>query len=372
MLIEAFDQRGKLVYEDVCSGWFVGKGKRNANDSYLEMENVMGGGELFGGERSVASAASASRASASRASRAGTAKSEQRSEKGGQTQQTQTVGGAGLTRFQDLAVPSGYGIGEICVVMKQGQGIVGLTSVAKAESSERELGKFGCFSVGIRESFKLRSEEQLTGVEISAGSVLERIRFLTSSGRVSKWIGKKISATPHVEKLRAGSADLTKRGVLYPEDKYIVGFWGWESKTRLVGLGIVNRVIIKQYVFSYYWLKEGEDGGGGGAKIEEENENENKNNSGGKIDPGKEFASIVRMRRSDVESALLRSENFARHLWTSRTVAMDWSLGCLSKFQAVSALTKWFFEAAAFRLVKSFSSGEAEKLVYEGEEVKVR
>jgi len=202
--------------------------------------------------------------------------------------------------------------------------------------------------------------------------------------------------------------------VLYPEDKYIVGFHGWESKTRIMGLGIINRVIIKQFVFSYYWLDDdadenvnddSEDGennttrrrqnsgllkstsvaptvtagtdesdcDGQSLSIAEKEQGNNGEQQGdvSKIDPGKEFASIVRMRRSDIESALERSERFARHLWTSRSVAMDWKLSTLARFQIVQGLTNWFFEAAAFRLENSFSSGEAEKLIYDGEEIKM-
>ena len=160
-----------------------------------------------------------------------------------------------------------------------------------------------------------------------------------------------VSPTPHTKKLQAQDADV--EDVLYPEDKYIVGFWGYSSRLRIVGLGIISRVIIKQYVFSYYWIKEetatmdfDEDRRKSVPmaatrsrrerehdeelrlkKLEEQRLKEKETEDMAAL----EFSYLVRMRRSNVNSALERSETFARQLWTSRAIQLNWKLNVFAK-----------------------------------------
>ena len=296
---------------------------------------------------------------------------------------------AGVKKFADQPIPAGFGIGEVIVVRKQGGGIVGLMSTAKVEGKEREMGKWGVCSVGMQERFALKPEEQLLSITVSYGSVLERIKFTTSSGRSSPWIGQRLSPTPHTKKLMAQSADV--EDVLYPEDKYIVGFWGYSTRLRIVGLGIICRVVVKQYVFSYYWIKDDHDDAGarasakfaltgttshaareklerGAAALEEEEKAKRLERDNF---AALEFTYLLRMRRSNINSALERAESFARTLWTSRAIQTNWRLNVFAKFRIVSMLTYWFFEAAAYRLCQlPEEDGLAEKLIFEGEKIK--
>ena len=356
MLVEAFKKRGHLEYEDAYSDDLAGKGGKK-----------------------VVSDLDGSKASGSRAASkmtkmiGGDSVADQSSVKSAGGEASVVALDAGTRKFKDKPLPAGYGIGEITVVLKQGQGIVGLMSTAKAEGKEREMGKFGSISAGYQEVFTLEPEEQLVGIEVCYGSVIERIRFFTSGRRKSGWIGKRISPTPHTKRLTANSQNI--EGVLYPEDKYIVGFHGFYTRMRIVGLGIISRVVTKQYVFSYYWIGDNEKeeqlqltAGRAGAEEEGGGVVEE---VGGKSRSGLEFSYLVRMRRSDIESALDRAEDFARRLWTDRSISSHWTLGVFSKFRVVSKMTSWFLEAAAFRLVElPITSGLAEKLIMEGEEIK--
>jgi hypothetical protein len=356
MLVEAFRMRGSLEYEDAFSVDLAGKGgtKKSANDLDSKL-----GSKISTKSKSVLDAgqndAGASVAQESTASAPSIVALD-----------------AGTKKFKDKPLPAGYGIGEITVILRHGQGIVGLMSTAKAEGKERDMGKFGCISAGYQEVFTLRPEEQLLAIEVTYGSVIERIRFHTSGGRRSDWIGKRISPTPHTKKLTANSTDIN--GVLYPEDKYIVGFHGYYTRLRIVGLGIITRVVKKQYVFSYYWIGDGgEKELSHRAAITNGGEEEKKDGDGTeeRSKSGTEFSYLVRMRRSDIESALERAENFARNLWTNRAVSQHWKLSVFSKFGIVSNMTAWLFEAAAFRLVQlPITDGQAERLIFQGEEIK--
>jgi len=156
----------QLEFKDVCSDSYIGKGNGSGGQIIGGDSEVDGGGSsmFFGGSSSVLSKSGTARsnvvsrggANASRASMRDDASSSAVTSKSTSGQHT-----TGLKKFQDKQIPSGFGIGEVCVIMKQGQGIVGLTSIAKGEDKLRELGKFGCFSIGNRETFKLKNEEQV-------------------------------------------------------------------------------------------------------------------------------------------------------------------------------------------------------------------
>ncbi|GMH53787.1 hypothetical protein TrRE_jg84 [Triparma retinervis] len=394
MLIEAFAERGRLDFEDVKGDDVAGKGGRKEGSTVISGSRAGGsraGGSRAGGSRVGESRAGGSRAGGSRASSPTKSQANEDASKASQTRATEESNqplAAGLKSFSDAPIPAGYGIGEITVVMKQGGGIVGLMSTAKAESKEREMGKFGPCSVGMSEVFSLKTEEQLVTMDVVYGAVIERVRFHTSSGRKSKWFGQKISPTPHHKRLSAENEEA--EDILYPMAKYIVGFHGFVSRLRIVGLGIITRVVRKQYVFSYYWIRDGGnvdasalEGGGGEEKKEVawgedasvvEDPVERERLEARRLDDKRsnlEFAYILRMRRSNLESALTRAEAFARHLWTSRAIQMNWRLTVFAKFRVISMLSSWFFEAVAFRLVHlPETDGEAERMILAGEKCK--
>jgi len=398
MLIEAFAERGRLDFEDVKGEEIAGKGGKKEGSTVISGSRV--GGSRVGGSRAGESRAGGRRAGGSRAS--SPTKSTSPSKPGSPTTEVTNKTSitksseepnqplaAGIKKFCDSPLPAGYGIGEVTIIRKQGGGIVGLMSNAKAESKEREMGKFGPCSVGISEVFSLKREEQMVAVDIVYGAVIERIRFHISSGRKSKWYGEKISPTPHHKRLAAEDEDT--EDILYPMTKYIVGFHGFTSRLRIVGLGIITRVVRKQYVFSYYWIRDG--GNAPDVTAQESIGGEEKKETGWGDDASSiddplereriearrlddlrsnlEFAYILRMRRSNLESALTRAEAFARHLWTSRAIQLNWRLTIFAKFRVVSMLSSWFFEAVAFRLVHlPETDGEAEKLILAGEQYK--
>lgn len=64
-----------------------------------------------------------------------------------------------------------------------------------------------------------------------------------------------------------------------------------------------------------------------------------------------QFFDIMRMRTVEVKVAEVRSQKFAKHLWTNREIRADPQLFKLTSCQVVSGLTKWLFNTLSKRLM---------------------
>ena len=206
--------------------------------------------------------------------------------------------------------------------------------------------------MGSKECFELKQEEQLVRVELVCGHVLERIRFSTSRGRVSRWIGEtKLSIAPRLITIQSDDPITSD-----PCKKYIVGFFGKESSTRLLSIGIIVRNVTKQNIFSYEWIGTNDDDLIGtdseGITISQKD----------KETASMEFASLQKLRFEFVQNALDRSILLARKLWRIPDRNSESShLKPFTKLNILRKLVCWYFESIAFRLPLIAPNEEADK-----------
>ena len=276
---------------------------------------------------------------------------------------TNTCDANGCRFWSDTPPPCGFRLSKISIISKPGKGIVGrfnvdlsleqiakiftwslkhtragLALVASGGGRQHEIGMRGQCFVGITETFELKPEEQLVKVEVVAGEVLERMRFFTSRGRVSSWLGEQnLSIAPQLIHLK------THHGISQdPLCSYIIGFHGTESTARLLSIGIIIRSVKRQHIFSYDWI------GKESMNVAQEPSTRVKD-TGEKMlsDVAVEFSNLVRLRSQDLKRALNRSLKLAKRLWR---LPCDKSHSCLSKHRIVIHLARWIFEALARRL----------------------
>ena len=223
------------------------------------------------------------------------------------------------------------------------------------------VGTRGQYYVGIKESFELNSEEQLVKIEVICGQFMERIRFSTNRGRISKWMGESLSIAPR--RITLGESLIQND----PLRKYIVGFFGKASSSRLLSLGVIVRIVTKQNIFSYKWL------GTNSQMCQDKYVRDKKDRDIPPIFMKKdkdsslfsqdqntaclEFSSLMKLRSDHIFHALNKSINFSHRLWrlSHKHSKFDF-LKPLSKLQIIIGLTTWYFEALAFRLKDEMSA----------------
>lgn len=174
----------------------------------------------------------------------------------------------------------------------------------------------------MKECFELDPEEQLIRVDALCGEFIEQIRFFTSHGKISPWIGERISNDrTQVFQMRS------HKKLMDPLESYIVGFFGSEQAKRLNNIGIIVRHVNNQNLFSYKWIDSNND------EVKRKNAE-------------KEFHKLCEIRTERLHISLERSKVFARHMWQNRGQEVE----PLTRLSILSQLTKWYFNSIAFRL----------------------
>jgi hypothetical protein len=65
-----------------------------------------------------------------------------------------------------------------------------------------------------------------------------------------------------------------------------------------------------------------------------------------------EFMALLRMRTGDVGSALVRSENLARRMWSGNVCSVHTPFHSLRKLSVITGISRWYFNSLAFSLTK--------------------
>lgn len=216
--------------------------------------------------------------------------------------------GSGLTSFRDKAVPGSHLVCEVRVMSCVGEGVVGIQLVMTGGTRTRELPIRGAAAGESRStrahSFAIDAPvERFTRLECEhEGGLIERLRVITSGGRVSPWFGERLTLSPCVVDLpdwrqhslaattaaAASTAWIPTRNVPHgsddfskeraaeaataaaasappwdPQKEYVTGLVGVRTQSRLVGLGVITRHVTSSHVFSYMWEAADEDEGAG-------------------------------------------------------------------------------------------------------------
>jgi len=217
-------------------------------------------------------------------------------------------------------------------------------------SLKRIIGTRGQFFVGVKECFELEANEQLVKIEVLCGQVMERIRFTTNRGRLSRWIGEaNLSVAPRLICMQSDEKSFRD-----PSQRYIVGFFGSESSAGLLSFGIIVRFVKKQNIFSYKWV--------GTNEKSEDNGCDEKLLQRDKEVAIIEFAMLLKIRRNHLLDALSRSLKFARNLWQPQKNMDLKTVFILSNLQVIQKLTSWYFESIAFRLPRAIEEMSILKL----------
>jgi len=279
------------------------------------------------------------------------------------------------TSFKDLELPGAYLISEINVITRPSQGVVGYWMTAKGGDCTYNMKCHGVLA-GKEEVFHLRTpRETLVQIEFIYSSVLEKMRFITSTGRVSPWYGERVSAQPNHSLVPPHP----QRG------QYITGTFGYETNLRILAMGVITRQVIKADLFSYYWAEPFHGDGShphGSKQSPRIVDNSAITTTGmdlgsstieltnlGQSSHEMEFAAVIRMRISDVYSSMYRAIAFARRIWGDPGINLRWDLNSLCRLRIIKSLTRWFFESICWRLVPFVEkTEEIESLIEEGRE----
>jgi hypothetical protein len=213
-------------------------------------------------------------------------------------------GGLSGEPFADEAAPAHTRISQI--VLLEEEAVVGL-SLVKVAAAVAARSPLRGGTIGKHCVFELLENEHLVRIEGKAGRVINRIRFLTSAGRWSRWFGK---------------TDMGDAFVLGGDEEAgdtIVGLTGRATRNTLDALGAVVRQTHDKEVFSDSWLNSEQEigvtdaaptdgvgpggGGGGGPPVASIAETQ--------------FAHMLRMRACDVEAALHRAQALAKNMYSS-------------------------------------------------------
>ena len=183
--------------------------------------------------------------------------------------------------------------------------------------------------------------ERLATVEGIAGRVIGRVRFITNRGRVSPWYGKNDYGDRFLLGVAPGKAC---------ENDAIVGLCGRATRQTVDALGVVVRHVTQTHVFSNCWSSRVlGDGDGEEGAVEE-----------------RQFATVLRMRSADVQTALARSQMLARRLRSSEFKGGR-DQEAVGSVELAFRLSCWLFEGLARGLVRlPRVAGRGEDLAAEG------
>lgn len=206
--------------------------------------------------------------------------------------------------FRDNLLPGSHLVHKVRVTSCVGVGVVGIQLVVMGGKRTYDLPVRGIALGDGRSSKKtmmmpMRTHaftidtpvERLSRLECEQekNGLIERLRTVTSVGRVSPWFGEKLTPNPRVVVLpdcqrysfnaTLGEAAVGKTGraeavtdsfdegektaadkaVKGRENDYITGLFGFHTRDRLVELGVITRRVNDSHVFSYLWEAPEED-----------------------------------------------------------------------------------------------------------------
>lgn len=215
----------------------------------------------------------------------------------------------GIVQFHDRSVPGSHLVCEVRTMTRTGEGVVGIQLVMKAGGTRTEELALHGSPAGESGSTRAHSftvdapVERLCRFECEHNNgLIERLRMVTSGGRISPWFGDRLTAIPSFSLLpewrhdslaattaaaaaaaRANlsdssySTDGDRREAAMitaaeataaeaaaptwdPQKEYVTGLLGTKTHDRLMGLGVVTRHVTNSHVFSYLWEAPEEDG----------------------------------------------------------------------------------------------------------------
>eukprot|EP01029_Cantina_marsupialis_P005989 TRINITY_DN165140_c0_g2_i4.p1 TRINITY_DN165140_c0_g2~~TRINITY_DN165140_c0_g2_i4.p1 ORF type:complete len:1511 (+),score=381.74 TRINITY_DN165140_c0_g2_i4:152-4684(+) len=158
-----------------------------------------------------------------------------------------SVGNCGSTKFTHKDVdPGQHAKVHSITVNVSGALVCGLSMVIQHNAGLLIRTPLSGSSSGHPQTFDLKDDEHLIGVECSYQSTIRALRFHCNSGRASSWFGVPMStsATGSIQcKYEAGYES-------------IIGFWGYETSKGLEGLGpVIRRLDPSSSVFAGCWLR---------------------------------------------------------------------------------------------------------------------
>lgn len=221
------------------------------------------------------------------------------------------------------------------VAVTSGKQVDGLALVVKTNAATTHAGVLHGNPFGTREVFALAKGDVLIAIEGFASQTVYGLRFVTSSGRVSKWFG-------HCDK----GVKFELRSDYVGTREEIVGVFGFADATSLHALGAVFRRTTSRNVFEGLWLqpRDARGGGGGGGGSD--------NDSVALCD--RQFAYFLQVRRCDVLTAMTRAHAFALR---ARQIAAQLPV------RVIMGLARWLLDALAHGLVHNTAREDEGKRV---------
>merc|ERR1712072_498694 len=162
-----------------------------------------------------------------------------------------------------------------------------------------------------------------------AGTLVGRLRIVTTAGRASPWYGSITQGTP----FSFGGFDADGDGKFDggAGDEAVVGFCGRKSANSLNAIGVVLRKTERVTTFSNCWPAPDEDAVGTKKGDEEQTLAE------------EQFSTVLRLRATDVQGYLCRSQAFAKEC-RGHAAGME-------PIRVAHGTARWFFESCVHGLV---------------------
>lgn len=209
-----------------------------------------------------------------------------------------------LMPFRDNMLPGSHLVHKVRVTSCVGVGVVGIQLVVMGGKRTYDLPVRGvAFGDGSSSTKTMMTPmrthaftidtpvERLSRFECEQerNGLIERLRAVTSVGRVSPWLGEKMTPNPRVvvlpdcqrysfaatlgeaavgeagraaagtESFDEGTNTAGEEAAKGRENEYITGLFGFHTRDRLVELGVIMRRVNDSHVFSYLWEAPEED-----------------------------------------------------------------------------------------------------------------
>lgn len=225
----------------------------------------------------------------------------------------------GELHFHDRCVPGSCLVCEVRVMTRIGEGVVGIQLVMKVGGMRTEELSLHGSAAGESRSTRAYTftvdapVERLSRFECEHNKgLIERLRVVTSGGRISAWFGDRLTANHSLSMLpdwrydslaattaaaaaaaraavgsgasdslssdeidaatrerRAAASEAAAETAAAaaaapgwdPQKEYVTGLFGSQAHGRLVGLGVITRHVTNSHVFSYLWEAPEDDEG---------------------------------------------------------------------------------------------------------------
>lgn len=89
------------------------------------------------------------------------------------------------------------------------------------------------------------AHDRLLGAEVTYGSVIERVRFLTAANGWGSWTGRTLSTNTRTVRMMAANGGCD----------FVTGFYGTQSTLRVLSINLIGRKVQEESIFSYWWAE---------------------------------------------------------------------------------------------------------------------